>query len=128
MYYKYFVLIFTLYLLFRFRNSITQSKSYPGADYNSDHIPVICNMKTKLRKLKKSNIQAKLDLEKLRTSPTIQENYNIEVRNKFDALSLNGESETWNIFRDSLVESANEIMPQRNKNKRMTDEILDLMK
>src|SRR5438132_4441367 len=88
-------------------------------------------MKTKLRKLKKSNSQAKLDLEKLRTSPTIQENYNIEVRNKFDALSLNGETETWNIFRDSLVESANEIIPkmaQRNKNKWMTDEMLELMK
>ena len=40
----------------RFRNSITQSKSYPGADCNSDHIQVICNIKTKLRKLRKNNI------------------------------------------------------------------------
>src|SRR5438132_9604890 len=113
----------------RFRNSITQSKSYPGADCNSDHLPVICNIKTKLRKLKKNNINAKLDLDKLRTSPAIQENYIIEVRNRFDVLSLNEDTTTWNNFRDSLVESAKEIipkMPKRSKNKWMTDEILNL--
>ena len=116
---------------FNYQYSITQSKSSPGADCNSDHIHGICNLRTKLRKLKKPNIDTKLDLEILYRSPAIQENYIIEVRNRFDALSQNEETTTWNNFKDSLVESAKEIipkMPQRSKNKWMTDEILTLMK
>ena len=35
----------------RFRNLITQCKTYPGADCGSDHIPVICNFTVSLRNL-----------------------------------------------------------------------------
>ena len=61
----------------------------------------------------------------------MQESYNIEVKNRFEALSLNQETAAWDTFRDSLVESANKIIPklaQISKNKWMTEEILDLMK
>ena len=34
----------------RFRNSIIQCKTYPGADCNSDHVPVVATMKIKLKK------------------------------------------------------------------------------
>ena len=36
----------------------------------------------------------------------------IEVRNRFDVLSLNEDTTTQNNFRDSLVESAKEIIPK----------------
>ena len=40
----------------RFRNSITQAKTYPGADCGSDHVPVICNFRVKLKKLPKAGV------------------------------------------------------------------------
>lgn len=37
----------------RFRNSIMKSKTYSGADCDSDHVPVIADVKIQLRKLRK---------------------------------------------------------------------------
>ena len=37
----------------RFRNSITQVKTYLGADGGSDHVPVLSDMRVRLRKLKR---------------------------------------------------------------------------
>lgn len=34
----------------RFRNSVRQVKTYPGADLNSDHNPVVMRVKVKLKK------------------------------------------------------------------------------
>ena len=34
----------------RFRNSVNQAKTYPGADINSDHVPVIATVSLKLKK------------------------------------------------------------------------------
>jgi len=36
----------------RYRNSIKSAKAWPGADYGSDHNPVVMNMKTALKRLK----------------------------------------------------------------------------
>ena len=49
----------------RFRNAIKSSKSYPGADCGSDHIPVVTELRISLRKLKKTKPKQKVDLEKL---------------------------------------------------------------
>ena len=37
----------------RFRNSITQAKTYPGAACGSDHVPVVADMRVRLKKLKR---------------------------------------------------------------------------
>ena len=41
----------------RFRNSISQVKTYPGADCGGgcDHVPVVAEMRVKLKKLKKNS-------------------------------------------------------------------------
>ncbi|GFO14662.1 craniofacial development protein 2 [Plakobranchus ocellatus] len=38
----------------RFRKAVKTSKSLPGADCDSDHIPVMCKFKIKLKKLRKA--------------------------------------------------------------------------
>ena len=38
----------------KFRNSVIQAKTRPGADIDSDHVPVIINMKIKLKIIKKA--------------------------------------------------------------------------
>ena len=37
----------------RFRNAITQVKSYPGADGNSDHVPVVASVRIRLKTVQK---------------------------------------------------------------------------
>ena len=36
----------------RFRNAVQHCKTYPGADCGSDHLPVVCKLKIRLKKLK----------------------------------------------------------------------------
>ena len=65
----------------RFWNSITQCKTYPGADYDSDHIPVISNFTVKLKKLVKTGAVVKRDFASLYKDESVSEQYNIEVSN-----------------------------------------------
>ena len=71
----------------RFRNSITQAKTRPGADCGSDHVPVMAVMKVKLRKLKKKKNSEYLEIKKL-TEPDIKSRYSIAVRNKYEELQF----------------------------------------
>ena len=47
----------------RFRNAVTKVRTYPGADCgaNCDHVPVVANVRLKLKKIKKSNKRVKKD-------------------------------------------------------------------
>ena len=72
----------------RFRNSIRRCKTYPGADINSDHNPVKAHVNIKLKStssVKKQ--QAQFDLEYLKMD-VVRQRYNIEVKNKYEALSM----------------------------------------
>jgi len=61
----------------RFRNSMKPSKSMPGADGGSDHVPVIGIMKVKLRKLKKSKRTPRLDFNILKTDKDLRNTFKI---------------------------------------------------
>lgn len=37
----------------RYRNVAKQAKTYPGADINNDHVPVVSMMKLKLKNVKR---------------------------------------------------------------------------
>ena len=121
----------------RFRNALKTCKAYPGADCGSDHNPVIANIHLKLQKLKKSAQKKKLDLQLLRNDMDMKERYTVEVKNRFQALSIDietaEESETegeWNIWKESLTSAAEKIVPvvqKKGKKEWMTDEILEKM-
>ncbi|XP_037779551.1 craniofacial development protein 2-like [Penaeus monodon] len=51
----------------RFRNAVKQSKAFPGTDCGSDHIPVICKLMVKLKKLKQA--KPRLQFETLQSNP-----------------------------------------------------------
>ena len=118
----------------RFRNAIILVKTYPGADINSDHVPVICKVKVKLKIPKRSEIKAILDLNELKKGEN-KRRFAVEVNNYFDQLSQETEAqvpeeeidEQWNCLRDGLLNTAKKILPVRKIEKRkdwMTDEIL----
>ena len=50
----------------RFRNSVTQVKTYPGADCGSDHSPVVATLEVKLKKLVRERAKPIKDLSRLR--------------------------------------------------------------
>ena len=70
----------------RFRNSIKSSKSMPGADCDSDHAPVLCKLLVNLRKLKKPQLQTKFNIIKLKSDKELNDQFIIEVKNRFDGL------------------------------------------
>ena len=114
----------------RFRNSIRCSKSLPGADCDSDHIPVFCDLRIKLKRLKKAELVTKFDFDLLLKDSLLRETYNIEVRNKYEILQATDDTKPWDNYRDALVESADKLLPLKSakpKTKWMTEEILEMM-
>ena len=115
----------------RFRNAIKFAKALPGADCGSDHSPVICGMKIRLRQLRKSKRQPKLLLECLKTNDKIRDQFVIDVRNKFEVLDdMNDTEKLWDSIKNSINEAIKDNIPIKSKkeNKKwMTNEILGLM-
>jgi len=52
----------------RYRSSVSNARAYPGADANSDHNPVIANIKNYLRALKHLKRKPKFVLDTLKNS------------------------------------------------------------
>ncbi|GFO31953.1 craniofacial development protein 2-like [Plakobranchus ocellatus] len=116
----------------RYRNALLLAKTYPSADYYSDHVPVVGKFKLKLKKNSKPFTNIKFDLAILKTNQTIMEKYQISVQNKFEALGDAEEVEQqWENFKSAIMEAATEVIPKakrKAKQKWMTEEILNLMK
>ena len=125
----------------RFRNSVVNVKTFPGADCNSDHNPVVMKMRTRLKRLEKPKTKLRLDIEKLNSSVTHQQQFAVEVSNRFQALSESTEdgiqederesvNDRWNNVKKALTESAEAVLGKSEKRKRaawMTEEILQKM-
>ena len=50
----------------RFKNCVKQARTYPGADINSDHNPVIIKFTVKLKKIERSQTQSQIDYNLLK--------------------------------------------------------------
>ena len=114
----------------RFRNAVKETKTYPGADIGSDHVPVICRIQVKLKCIKKQARAKKLDYAKLKEDSNIKDQYSLKVTNRFEVLEDEGDKDKWQIFQEAIVEPAREVIPpkkKKTKNSWMTEDILDLM-
>ncbi|XP_063593176.1 craniofacial development protein 2-like [Penaeus indicus] len=115
----------------RFRNSLLASKTLPGADCYSDHVPVMGRFRTKMRTLKKPTLREQLNVSLLQKDNTIKEKYAVEVKNRFSALeNLDSIEDHWKGLKASIMDTANEVLPRvgrTTKKKWMADEILLLM-
>ena len=69
----------------RFKNSVKQARTYPGADINSDHKPVTFKFKVKLKKIKRNQAQSQIDYNLLKDD-NYKGKYNILVKNYYDVL------------------------------------------
>ena len=114
----------------RFRNSEHLSKTYPSADCGRDHVPVVCQISVKLKKLKKARAAPKRQYDTLQTNSVIKHAYNVEVRNRFEVLTNVSDNGSWDALKKSLVSAAEDVIPPQERkthNKWMTEEILGLM-
>ncbi|GFN98261.1 craniofacial development protein 2-like protein [Plakobranchus ocellatus] len=71
----------------RFRNAIKTSKSPPGADCDSDHIPVMCKFQIKLKKLRKAKTNPKFQMDLLKSDEKLRDKIAIAVLNKYETLN-----------------------------------------
>ena len=71
----------------RFRNSVLDAKTFPGADCYSDHVPVVAVIKLKLKKLIRRKVAERLNLKLLQTDNLLKERYRIEVENRYEILN-----------------------------------------
>ena len=118
----------------RFRNTITSTRTFPGADCGSDHVPVVVEMRIRLKKVKRKQINPKNDMKVLKRDE-VKEQYRVYVRNKYDALSDETEEENnlerqFENLREAIEEANKEIIPKVKKSPNrpwMTDMIMDLM-
>uniref|UniRef100_A0A0B7BR26 Endonuclease/exonuclease/phosphatase domain-containing protein n=4 Tax=Arion vulgaris TaxID=1028688 RepID=A0A0B7BR26_9EUPU len=70
----------------RFKNNVMNTKTYPGADINSDHNPVMIKLNIKLKKIDQpTRKEPHIDISALKQSE-IQQKYCVEVKNKYECL------------------------------------------
>ena len=84
----------------RFRNSIKRAKTYPGADINSNHIPVIATISLKLKKAVKAKSSGLYDTDLLGEKKRLTDQFNVEVQNRFSSLQTEDVSaeEHWKYY------------------------------
>jgi len=115
----------------RFRNAIISAKSMPGADCGSDHIPVVCTMRIKLKRIRKKKQPSKFQYNLLKRDNELKEKFNVSVENKFAALDQTTEIENkWEMLKESLTEITEEHIPKKEgkeHKKWITSEILRMM-
>ena len=107
-----------------FRNSIRSCTTYPGADIDSDHVPVICKMQVKIKRARKKAVKPTLlDFSKMHNEQ-LQEKYNVEVTNGFSLLErvVTEEVEVgikacWDRFKNVLIAAAEVVLPERKRKK-----------
>ena len=123
----------------RYRNSVKDCRTYPGADINSDHCLLVSRMNFRLKKIKKKEMKDQYDLEILKQE-NIQKRYAVEVVNRFTILSqeeppqeeteVEGVDRKWNNFKESIHKTTKDLVrkTERKRHKEwMTGDILKLI-
>ena len=98
----------------RWRSSIQSAKTRLGADYGSDHEPLIGKFRLKLKKVGKTTISFRYDLNQ------IPYDYTVEVRNRLKGLDLIDRvpEELWTEVHDIIQEAGIKTIPKEKKSKK----------
>ena len=102
------------YILFskRYRSAVSKVKTYPGADANSDHVPVVATVKLHFKTLKTLKHIPKFCINALKED-NVREQFCQAVVEGLDEFQLSASSETqWSNLKNSIVEAANKYIPR----------------
>ena len=116
----------------RFRNAVTQVKTYPGADCNTDHNPVVAEVKVRLKKHQNEKKKTIRVINILKENQSIKECSVIKTMNRYEVLmEMEGEDvqQLWTKLQTAVEEACDELhkMKRRKKKPWMTENILKLM-
>ena len=119
----------------RFRSgvSIARTRSFPGADIESDHDLLMMTLRFRLKKISKpKHTRLKFDLEKLK-DPNVLETFRAMIGGRFAPLTIMSNEDTdidsvITIFNTAVTETASDILGKHRQKKKpwVTAEILDL--
>jgi exonuclease III len=124
----------------RFKNSIINCRTYPGADIKSDHSPVVMKMKLKLKIPKRPSCKTlKFNLSALKEDE-LKAKYAVNVQNRYECL-INVEEEgpetsqkvlekQWRCLKEAITVTNEEMLPKKTaeaKQPWMKPEILEMM-
>ena len=70
----------------RYKNAVTKVKTYPGADCDSDHVPVVADIRVKLKKLRREEIKPRINVQVLKRNDEKKQRYRVTVENKYEML------------------------------------------
>uniref|UniRef100_A0A8D8XEP5 Craniofacial development protein 2 n=1 Tax=Cacopsylla melanoneura TaxID=428564 RepID=A0A8D8XEP5_9HEMI len=112
----------------RYRNAITSVKTYPGADIQSDHVPLVATFKVKLKRITTKN-KKMYDLRKLKdpySKQTAKQILNETLRNIEEKNTV---KEKLEIVKRTCKEIKEKCLKKdvRKKKTWMTEDILELM-
>src|SRR3989442_5468331 len=115
----------------RFRNGIQNSRSMPGADFDSDHNPVVVKMKIRLQRVKKAKKTVKWNINNLK-KPEIKNAYRMRLDQQLQEKKIYGcieVDEIWKRLKEGIVTVAEEICGEMHSKKQnwMNSEILHKM-
>ena len=105
----------------QWKKSIKNVKTIPGADIESDHNLLVAELCMKFNSKRQCN-EVIMDVKQLQDRQ-LQEAYQVEVTNRFEALNLLTEDRTpnsmWNNIKDAIIASAKEILPKQKQKKKV---------
>ena len=116
----------------KWRRSLLDVRNRRGADIGSDHHLMIARIRIKIAAIKKhfETRKMKYDVGKLKNEH-IKQQFKLELKNKFDALSIEGDDieEHWFKIKDALVSTAEDVIGFRSSKRKvwMTSNTWDLI-
>ena len=113
----------------RFRNAVTQVKTYPGANCNTDYSPVVAEIKIRLKKHQKEKTKVIRDINILTENQSIRE---YSAMNRYEVLmEMEGDDvqQQWTKLQTAVEEACEEPPKKKRRKKKpwMTENILHLM-
>uniref|UniRef100_A0A8D8XS53 Craniofacial development protein 2 n=1 Tax=Cacopsylla melanoneura TaxID=428564 RepID=A0A8D8XS53_9HEMI len=113
----------------RYKNSIINVKTYPGADIFSDHNLLLAEVRTKLKRVDRKKKTKKWDTAKLKTDEGRIFEGNVEEALRKIVVNENIKDE-WNTIKNSIVEALEVTVGKQSKNARkewVTQDMLEKM-
>lgn len=116
----------------RYKNSVKSVKTYPGADIDSDHNPLIAKIELKFKKTKPKTTKHSINVSSLK-DPVVRQKTKREINKNLKSLTQTSFNHTdvnrkWDCIQN-IMDKAGSALPNKREAKQlwMNEEILKLM-
>uniref|UniRef100_A0A8D8S3W4 Craniofacial development protein 2 n=1 Tax=Cacopsylla melanoneura TaxID=428564 RepID=A0A8D8S3W4_9HEMI len=102
----------------RFKNSISNSKTYPGADAKTDHNLLVADVRTSMKHVKKSKAATKWNVDKLEGRTKLIFQGKMDERMKNIQFSNGNTKQEWDSIKEALVKTLSEEVGKTSRVKK----------